>query len=413
MLDNFKNNVFLSSITYFILIITLFFLFSCAEKEQEDNKYFKINGTFEHIDEGQVVSLFLKKPDENVLIDSVKCDKDGNFSLKGINDYKEFYILKTRAADYDIILLLDTCETVTITADVINLLSSYNVEGSHDCKLIQNLEQQLYKTTSTIDSISNIFKKYYQTDKIDSIKPVLDSIFYLTTLAQKEYSDNFIANNKSSLASLIAVSQYIMPQKPIYNREEDAETFFKINNALRGRYSQSLHVIHMNNFCKKLRQDIEDQNISSNELTIGMQAPPIVSIDKKGAVISLDSLAGRYVLISFWASWSKPSRDVNFNMSRYYWRYYHKFDILQISLDQDKKMWLDEIEKEQLYWYHACDFEQWNSKVVEDYKVTTLPANFLIDPQGKIIAKDIFNDDLYAKLKEIFGIIRKVEKVEE
>jgi len=413
MLYKYKSNDFLSSIIYSTLIITLFLLFSCAEKEVEDSRYFKINGTFEHIDEGQTVSLFLKKPDENVLIDSVKCDKDGKFSLKGINNYKEFYILKTRAADYNIILLLDTCEKITITADVINLLSSYNIEGSHDCKIIQNLEQRLYKTTSTIDSISNIFKKYYQTNKIDSIKPSLDSIFYLTTLAQKKYSDNFITNYKSSLASLIAVSQYIMPQKPIYDREKDAQTFFKINNALRKKYPQSLHVLQMNNFCEKLKKDIEDQNLASNELTIGMQAPPIVSRDKRGAIISLDSLEGRYVLISFWASWSKPSRDVNFNLSRYYWRYYHKFDVLQISLDIDKKMWLDEIEKEQLYWYHACDFEQWNSKVIEDYKITSLPANFLIDPKGKIIAKNIFNDDLYSKLKEIFGIIRKVEKKEE
>ncbi len=408
-----KSNNYSLFVIHCSLIITLFFFFSCAEKEVENSQYFQINGTFEHVDEGQVISLFLKNPNENILVDSVKYDKDGNFTLKGINDYKEFYILKTRSSEYDIILLLDTCETITITADGINLLSSYDVEGSLDCKLIQRLEQQLYKTTSTIDSISNVFKKHYQTNAIDSIKPTLDSLFYITTVAQKEYSDNFITNNKTSLASLIAVSQYILPQKPIYEREKDAETFFKINNALRKKYPQSLHVLSMNNFCKKLRKDIEDQNITAGELTVGMQAPKIVSRDKKGRVITLDSVGNGYILLSFWASWSKPSRDVNFNLSRYYWRYYHKFDVLQISLDQDKKMWLNEIDKEQLYWFHACDFEQWNSKVVADYKVTTLPANFLIDPQGKIIAKDIFNDQLYEKLKDIFGIIRiKKEETE-
>ncbi len=386
----------------FIYIFFLLILFSCAEeKEVDDSRYFHIKGRFKNVDEGELVSLFLKKPDANVLVDSSRFDKEGKFVLKGLNDNKEFYILKTNSSDYEIILILDTAETINVSGNIINLLSSYNVNGSRDSKYIQELEQHLYKTTTTIDSLGTIFKQYYQTPQVDLIKPTLDSIFHITTTLQREYSDNFIDKQKGSLASLIAVSQYITPKDPIYDKAKDSEVFFKIDKALMIRYNYSLHVQQMNTFCKRLRKDIERDKLKSNKLTVGMKAPEISSFRPNGSKISLDSIRTRYTLISFWASWSTVSKQENYNINKNYWTYFHKFDVLQISLDKDKEAWKNEIDSSQLHWFHACDFNQWNSKAVVDYKIKTLPANFLIDPQGIIVAKNIFGDDLQTTINKI------------
>lgn len=389
---------------YFIVFFSLILLFfsSCKEEKSVDSSNFVISGKFENAEEGEIISLMLKNPDENVLIDSTKFDKNGKFELSGFSEITEFYILQTPISDYDIILILDSLEKVKITADLKNLQASYNVKGSSESKLVQKLEQKIWRTTATIDSISTEFKKYYQTPKIDELKPVLDSIFFETVENQRKFSDKFIESYTSSLATLIAVSQYIMPQQPIYDRFEDSETFFEINEALRKKYPQSLHVKQMNSFCEKLKQDIENGTVTK-KLDVGDKAPNIISFTPKGQKLSLDSIRTRYTLVSFWASWSTPCKQENQNVNNLYWRYYHKFDVFQVSLDQDKQMWQNEIETSQLHWFHVCDFKQWNSKAVEDYKIKSLPANFLIDADGKIVAKDLFGDDLKNKLREIFG----------
>ena len=94
----------------------------------------------------------------------------------------------------------------------------------------------------------------------------------------------------------------------------------------------------------------------------------------------------------------------NQNLNKWYWKYYHKFEIVHISLDIDSTKWEQTRKNYKYHWYSKCDFQEWNSKPVIDYKITTLPASFILDPSGKIIAVDVFEENLHEKLIEIFGV---------
>lgn len=143
-------------------------------------------------------------------------------------------------------------------------------------------------------------------------------------------------------------------------------------------------------------------------VALGATAPEFAEADTAGKEVSLSSFRGKYVLIDFWASWCGPCRRENPNVVKAYNHYKgQKFTILGVSLDQPnaKDKWLAAIHKDGLTWNHVSDLKFWDSKAAGLYAVRGIPQNFLLDPNGKIIAKNLRGEDLEAKLAEIFGKI--------
>ena len=141
-------------------------------------------------------------------------------------------------------------------------------------------------------------------------------------------------------------------------------------------------------------------------VAIGAVAPEFAEADTSGKVISLASFRGKYVLVDFWASWCGPCRRENPHVVKTYNAFKGKnFTILSVSLDKPgaKDKWLAAIHKDGLTWTHVSDLQFWKSKAADLYGVRAIPQNFLLDPNGKIVGKNLMGDDLSDKLAELLG----------
>jgi peroxiredoxin len=148
----------------------------------------------------------------------------------------------------------------------------------------------------------------------------------------------------------------------------------------------------------------EDSNSSvAIGLKIGQQAPDIVLPDSTGTLKTLSSLRGNYVLLDFWASWCGPCRIENPNVVRLHQKYHEKqFTVFSVSLDSDKKRWLNAIEADGMEWNHVSDLKKWDSAVIPLYRLDAIPMTYLLDKKGVIIAKNLRGSDLEKKLASLF-----------
>lgn len=140
-----------------------------------------------------------------------------------------------------------------------------------------------------------------------------------------------------------------------------------------------------------------------HKISTGKKALPFAQASVDGKTIRLDNYKGKYVLLEFWASWCGPCRAENPNLRKQMEIFGPKgFHVLGISLDKAREPWIKAIEKDGLTWTQVSDLKGWNNEIAVAYGVKAVPANFLIDPSGTIIAQDLRGEVLNEKLKEIF-----------
>lgn len=365
-----------------LLIITLFLMNSC-------NSGSRVEGHLQHIP-AQRVRLEELGIDKSNIIDSGSVNEKGEFTLKSELKEERMYRILFEKNKY-IMLALNKGDNVKITGDW-NDLENYQVEGSRSSAVLKGFLLQLRQNLSTVETLENIVDTLEAQKRGDSLIEAAKKDKELETAKFVEYCKKF-SDTTHSVASAVFAANLINP---------------KLEAPFITQFYQNLVKRFPDN---TLAKQFTDRFLSSpgvtavpegTEVDQGTQAPDFSGLNPKGETVALSQFKGKYVLVDFWASWCGPCRQENPNVVQAFNQFKNKnFTILGVSLDTDKQKWMDAIEGDKLYWYHISELKGWASAIARTYQVNGIPANFLIDPNGKIIASNLRGPALSSKLNEV------------
>ncbi|MDR1672685.1 MAG: TlpA family protein disulfide reductase [Bacteroidales bacterium] len=382
-----------------IIISVIVMLASCNRE-----KNIRIRGELSGSNKETVYLQKLGVDKQTTVVDSVKLDGGGHFSVSYKISVPSFYSLSVN--NKSITLLLHPKEKILITGDARQLPLTYDVEGSEDSRHIRQLNIRLEHLSFVRDSLNNLLQQFAGNRNIANIKKQLQWDYIRELDSLRAYNIRFMRDHRTSLTVIYALYQQLAPNTFLFSEEEDVRYFQKADSFFHKRYPKIPHVQMLHNNTMDMAKAYNANKINRMLYMLGTDAPEIALPSPAGKTEKLSAYRGKYVLLDFWASFDPNSRTENTDLVRIYEKYRDKgFNIFQVSLDKSKTAWEKAIKEDGLAWTHVSDLKMWDSEVVKEYNIENLPANFLIDMDGTIIAKELRGDALDKKLSEIFVAI--------
>ncbi|MGC6524816.1 MAG: redoxin domain-containing protein [Flavobacteriaceae bacterium] len=210
----------------------------------------------------------------------------------------------------------------------------------------------------------------------------------------KNYGFNFLKENYNSDFSLMLLDG--LTSQPKFDTKSAKEVLALMNDEL---LNKSTNILTVQNIQSKI-----NQTTTNKKLGVGDIAPDFTAPNPDGTAVTMSKIKGKVTIIDFWASWCKPCRVENPTYVRLYEKYHNKgLEIISFSLDREnqKQRWIDAIAKDKLTWYNVSNLKFWNDPVAKLYNVSSIPAAFIIDEEGVIIAERLRGSALERKIAEL------------
>jgi peroxiredoxin len=377
-----------------IVLFCFVLLLAACGKEQV-----KITG---HISNAGKAVMYLDEIDVYDIIpaDSVALKKNGRFSFSFDSKVPCFYQLRL-SPDKVIILFPKPGQHIKITADANNLLASLAIEGSHDTEQITKIIRLLDQTKVRLDSITTLSKSITQ----DSILIRLNKEYLDILERHRKVSIAYLLTHSNSLSSLYVLYQQYQPNSYVFYKTTDIQFFKIVSDTLTKYYPGLKHVTALQAYTNNLIGKYKSQVLYQQALQGGVSLPVVALPDMAGDTITLKSLKGKYVLLSFWSSENKSCVSQNLELKKVYEKYKSRnFEILQVAFDNSKEAWGRAVRFDELPWKSVIDEGFQNSPIAGNYNITQLPANYLIDKDNvTILGKNLTPYQLQTKLQDLYN----------
>ncbi len=364
----------MKKILYVLLVVIAFV--SCQLKSG-----FVITGDIQNAD-GESVVLKKAEGKNYVTIDSTTIFNNA-FIFKGSVDFPDMYFIEILNVTSTKNIFLENSE-ISISGDalafddIIITGSESEIEFQEYLKLIEPAEKKM-------EAIFTEYPLAQQSGDEVKMKELFDE-YALIEQEITEVGKEFIVSHPSSFVSAGILGHL--------TNSLEADEIEELLNVLDAKLA-------INPIIGELQEKVKTLKITA----IGQPAPDFELNNVDGNPVKLsDKIGTKLLLLDFWAAWCNPCREENPNIVAVYNKYKDKgFDVFGVSLDKDREAWLQAISDDNLTWTHVSQLEGWTCEAVDKYAISSIPANFLLDENGIIVAKNLRGEDLENKVKELLG----------